>query len=119
MAVVGPDGHHMDQALRLLERSHDDGRVRDALGRRKHLVTDAITGLPVAHYVYRLDCGHLITIFLQPLPSGTTYTYCEQCDPEIGNPDLPAPAGRERLIVEQLLQAPEPYTPPPAEPDGT
>lgn len=101
MADVGPDGAAFGRALRLLERSHDDGRISDALGRRKYLVTDAVTGEPVEHYVYRLRCGHLEVIFTTPLPAGTASLYCSQCDPR-----------RDQLIVELLLEAPDEWIPP-------
>lgn len=101
MHEVGPDGASFDRALRLLERSHDDGKVRDALGRRKHLVTNAVTGEPVEHYVYRLRCGHLEVIFTTPLPAGTEWLYCSQCDPR-----------RDQLIVELVAEAPDEWVPP-------
>lgn len=97
MAEVGPDGAGMERAMRLLERSHDDSRIRDALGRRAHLVTDAITGLPVEHYVYRLDCGHLVVIYTTPLPTVQRHIYCSECSP-----------ARERFIAELLVEAPDP-----------
>lgn len=93
----------MNRALRLLERSHDDTKVRDALRRRKHLVTDAITGEPAPHFVYRLSCGHLVAIFTVPLPEGTTYLFCGECEP-----------AWERLIVEQVADAPDTWAPPAA-----
>lgn len=101
MADVGPDGASMERALRLLERSHSDHKVSDALGRRKYLVTDALTGEPVPHFIYRLECGHLVAIYTVPLPSNVRALFCSECSPK-----------RDRLIVELLLDAPDEWIPP-------
>lgn len=86
---TGPDAQRMDEALRLMERNRDDRAVRRNVGRTDPLVRDAKTGEPTARFVYRQDCGHLVTIWLQPLPEGTRYIYCGECR-------------REQLVVEHL-----------------
>ena len=88
---TGPAAARMDEALRLLERNRNDKDVRRDLGRTDPLVRDARTGEPTAAYHYRLDCGHLIVVWLQPLPQNTRYTYCEQ-----------EGCRRERFVVEQM-----------------
>ena len=87
----GPDVASMDRALRQLERSHDDRRVRDALGRTKPLVRDAATGHVVGCWHYRLECGHLEAVWTTPLPDTRTVLFCGQDD-----------CRRERRIVEQM-----------------
>lgn len=88
---AGPNAQGVSEALRLLERNRDDRAVRRNVGRIDPLVRDAISGEPTACYVYRLDCGHLINVWLQPLPEGTRYTYCEQ-----------EGCRRERFVVEHI-----------------
>jgi len=87
---TGPAAQSLDEGLRLLARNHDDKQVRRTLGQQLDpMVRDARSGEPTACYVYRLDCGHLIQVWLQPLPEGTRYTYCADCE-------------RERFVVEHV-----------------
>lgn len=90
---VGPDVVSMDRAVRMLERSHDDGAIRDALGRQKELVRDAVTGEVQPAYHYRLECGRIEVVWTTPLPASRTVLYCpeDKCQ-------------RERRIVEQLSE---------------
>lgn len=87
--VAGPDAQRMDEALRLMERNRDDRAVRRAIRSVDPVARDAISGEPTEHHTYRLDCGHLIVVWLTPLPAETTFTYCEHCT-------------RERRVVELL-----------------
>jgi hypothetical protein len=101
---TGPDAIRLDHALRILERSNDDGRIRDALGHRRKLVVDAVSGEPLPCYVYRLECGHIVPIWSVPLPPETRALYCLKgppCAQEIGGRLV----GRDRLIVELLADA--------------
>lgn len=76
----GPDTARLEQAARQLERSHDDNRVRDALGRiTPALARDARTGHVEPCHIYRLECGHLVNIYTTPLPEGTRDLVCAQC----------------------------------------
>jgi hypothetical protein len=88
---AGPPAVELDAALRLIERDRDDRKVRRRVHQLDPLVRDARSGEPVDHYVYRLGCGHLINVWLTPLPEGTGWTYCEQPGCE-----------RERQVVEHL-----------------
>lgn len=75
---AGPATPALEAAARILERSHDDSKVRDALGRIRHVAVDGRSGLPVPCYVYRLECGHLVTIWTNPLPETLTAMYCAE-----------------------------------------
>ena len=88
---AGPPVMAVERAARLLERNHDDGQVRDALGRLAPLVRDAITGEVQPCWHYRLECGRIETVWTTPLPEGKTWLYC----PDDG-------CRRERRIVETL-----------------
>jgi hypothetical protein len=88
---AGPNAQGLSDALRLMERNRDDRAVRRNAKHLDPVVRDAISGEPTAGYIYRLDCGHLINVWLQPLPEGTRYTYCEQAGCE-----------RERFVVEHI-----------------
>lgn len=80
--IAGPDAQRMDAALRLMERNRDDRAVRRAVASTDPVARDALTGEITAHYTYRLDCGHLIVVWLTRLPAATTFSYCEHCRDE-------------------------------------
>lgn len=88
---TGPAAGQLAEFSRLLERNHNDGQVRDALGRLKPLARDAVSGQVMPCWHYRLDCGRIEQIWCQPLPDTKTALYCPSC-------------GRERAIVESLGQ---------------
>lgn len=94
---AGPATPLLEHGLRILERQHNDKRVTDALGRIKKVVVDAASGLPVPCYVYRLECGHLVSIWNVPLPGSQRVIYCAEpgCADDRGS-------GRDRLLVELL-----------------
>jgi hypothetical protein len=77
---AGPNAPLLEDGLRQLERVHDDTKVRDALGRIKAVAIDPRSGLPTPCYVYRLSCGHLVSVWTVPLPERTTALYCVEGD---------------------------------------
>lgn len=80
---VGPQGSAaLDEGLRHLSATRDDKEVARKLTHRRELVLDANSLEPVANHVYRVDCGHLISIWLCPLPEGQTFLYCGDCQTE-------------------------------------
>jgi hypothetical protein len=91
MRYTGPAAEALHEGLRQLEHNRNDREVRRQMGRLDPVVRDAKTGEPTACYVYRLNCGHLIQVWLQLLPESTRYTYCAECDPP-----------RERFVVEHM-----------------
>jgi hypothetical protein len=108
---AGPNLMGLEQALRVLEKSNDDSRIRDGLGRRRHLVVDVQSGEPVPCYVYRLECGHLVSIWRVPLPPTIRVLYCQEgppCTKTVMEGDSQRIVGRDRLIVE--LFAPDGLT---------
>lgn len=92
--AMGPAAEQLAEGLALLERSNDDPRIRATLGRPgvAALARDAISGEPVPHYVYRLECGHIIVVWTLPLPEGTADLYCEAHE-----------GGRRCRVVEKLV----------------
>lgn len=97
---AGPAVPVLEDALRYLERTHDDSKVRDALGKIRHVAVDGRSGLPVPCYVYRLECGHLVSIWHFPLPENVTSLYCAEgtCA------ELRSPEAHYRRIVELLAE---------------
>lgn len=81
---------NLAQLLARLETSHNDGKIRAALAKVQAVDLDG-NALPT--YVYRLICGHLVSVVAYPLDERRTLSlYCERDG-----------CGRHRDIVLRML----------------